>query len=102
KKEFSRPKPENIEKLRALEQDAANPAQIEKPSSEPISPALTPAIPKTTPTGSVKLLLGSTVESITTETVTLRDADGQSVRLMNEVVFTRLGRGAPLDVCLRR
>src|SRR5678816_295378 len=32
KKEFSRPKPENIEKLRALEQDAANPVQIEKPT----------------------------------------------------------------------
>jgi thioredoxin reductase len=97
KKEFSRPKPENIEKLRALEQDAANPVQIEKPTSERISTALTPAMQKTTPTGSVKLLLGSTVESITTETVTLRDADGQSVRLMNDVVFTMLGREAPLD-----
>ena len=32
KKEFSRPKPENIEKLRALEQDAANPVQIENPT----------------------------------------------------------------------
>jgi thioredoxin reductase/NAD-dependent dihydropyrimidine dehydrogenase PreA subunit len=97
KKEFSRPKPENIEKLRALEQDAANPVQIEEPTSERISTALTPAMQKATPTGSVKLLLGSTVENITTETVTLRDADDQSVRLMNDVVFTMLGREAPLD-----
>ena len=97
KKEFSRPKPENIEKLRALETNANHPVQIERPTSERVSTALTPAMQSATPTGSVKLLLGSTVESITSETATLRDTDGQPVALANDVVFTMLGREAPLD-----
>ena len=97
KKEFARPKPDNIEKLRALEANADHPVRIERPSSERVSTVLLPAMQASTPTGSVKLLLGSTVESIAADDATIRDADGQSVRLMNEVVFTMLGREAPLD-----
>ncbi len=97
KKEFSRPKPDNIEKLKALEANADHPVQIERPTSERVSTALTSAMQSATPTGSVKLLLGSTVENITNETATLKDAEGQQVRLMNDVVFTMLGREAPLD-----
>ena len=97
KKEFSRPKPENIEKLQALEKNADAPVQIERPTSERVSTSLTSAMQRATPTGSVKLLLGSTVERITPDTATLRDADGKDVRLPNDVVFTMLGREAPLD-----
>ena len=97
KREFSRPKPENIEKLQALEKNADSPVQIERPTSERISTSVTHAMQRGTPTGSVKLLLGSTVESITADTATLRDADGKDVRLPNDVVFTMLGREAPLD-----
>ncbi len=97
KKEFSRPKPENIEKLQALEKNADSPVQIERPTSERISTALTSAMQQGTPTGSVKLLLGSTVERIAPDTATLRDADGRDVQLPNDVVFTMLGREAPLD-----
>ena len=97
KKEFARPKPDNIEKLHALEANADHPVHIVRPSSDRVSTALMPSMQRDTPTGSVKVLLGSTVDNITTETVTLHNADGQSVRLMNDVVFTMLGREAPLD-----
>lgn len=73
KKEFSRPKPDNVDKLKALGENAKAGA------------------------GSVTLQLGSQVESITSDTATLNGADGQPVRLMNDVVFTMLGREAPLD-----
>ncbi len=97
KKEFARPKPGNIEKLNALAANADTPVQLEHPTSERVSTALMPTMQRTTPTGSVKLLLGSQVARITADTATLRDADGQEVPLPNDVVFTMLGREAPLD-----
>ena len=97
KKEFSRPKPENIEKLNALAANADHPVTIERPTSERITTALTPAMQQSTPTGSINVLLGSQVESITADTATLVDSEGRQVRLMNDTVFTMLGREAPLD-----
>ena len=97
KKEFARPKPENIEKLSVLAANADTPVQIEHPTSERVTTALTNAMQRSTPTGSVKLMLGSQVERITADTATLRDADGKDVPLPNDIVFTMLGREAPLD-----
>ena len=97
KKEFARPKPENIEKLHALAANADSPVQIEHPASERVTTALTTAMQRATPTGSVKLLLGSQVERITADTAELRDADGKDAPLPNDIVFTMLGREAPLD-----
>ena len=97
KKEFARPKPENIDKLEALALDPAARVEIEKPTSERVTSAITTQMRDSTPTGSVTLMLGSEVERITRDTVTVRDAIGNEVRLMNDVVFTMLGREAPLD-----
>lgn len=66
KKEFARPKPENIEQLNRLVKD-----------------------------GSVRLLLGSTVQRIEPDTVVLKGSE--EIRLANDVVFTMLGREAPLE-----
>jgi len=97
KKEFARPKPGNIEKLSVLAANADSPVQIEHPTSERVSTALTAAMQRATPTGSVKLMLGSEVARISDATVGLNDTDGQKVELPNDVVFTMLGREAPLD-----
>ena len=45
----------------------------------------------------MKLLLGSQVTRLTADTAALRDADGHDLALPNDIVFTMLGREAPLD-----
>jgi len=97
KKEFARPKPGNIEKLDALAADADAPVQIVEPANARVNSALTTAMQRATPTGSVRLLLGSQVTRISADTAALRTADGQDLALPNDVVFTMLGREAPLD-----
>jgi thioredoxin reductase/Fe-S-cluster-containing hydrogenase component 2 len=67
KPELGRPKPENVERLRALR--AA---------------------------GSVSLMLGSEVKEIRDDEVVIRDAEGAMRTLPNDVVFTMIGREAPL------
>jgi thioredoxin reductase len=66
KGELSRPKPDNLEALRGLERN-----------------------------GSVRLALGTEVTRIEPEHVALKASAGES-RLENDVVFTMLGREAPL------
>ncbi len=68
KKTFSRPKPANLEGLRALERR-----------------------------GAVRLAFGTQVVRIEPKHVALKDTDGKESRLDNDVVFTMLGREAPLD-----
>lgn len=99
RKEFARPKPENVEKLRRLEKDPDAPVAIEKPSSERVTTA-TGAFMEAAgdhPTGSVRLALGTEVVGIEPAIVALRDESGAVVALDNDVVFTMLGREAPLD-----
>ncbi len=66
--EFSRPKPDNVEKLRQLEDD-----------------------------GKVTLHLPTNVQGIDEESVTLCREDGEDLELENDRVFTLIGREAPLD-----
>lgn len=65
--EFSRPKPENVLRLEALVK-----------------------------AGSLRLVMGSEVQKIDAGSVTLKTVDGEEA-LDNDVVFTLLGREAPLD-----
>jgi NosR/NirI family transcriptional regulator, nitrous oxide reductase regulator len=67
-KELARPKSENLDQLRALEQK-----------------------------GALKLELSSTVKEIREADVTLAGAGGSEAVLSNDVVFTMIGREAPLD-----
>lgn len=97
KKEFARPKPRNVETLNALVRDPAARVQIERPSSERVTSAMTDAMRDATPTGSVVLMLGSNVQRIEPDAAIVRDADEKDVRLQNDVVFTMLGREAPLE-----
>ena len=98
KKEFSRPKPENIEKIRMLEKNPAAPVGVEHPSSERVT-AATGAFMKADPKhpGSVRLTLGTQVVRVEPKHVVLKDETGKEATLANDVVFTMLGREAPLE-----
>ncbi|MEP6777386.1 MAG: NAD(P)/FAD-dependent oxidoreductase, partial [Chthoniobacterales bacterium] len=93
KKEFSRPKPENAEKLKALVANPAADVQIERPTSERVNPAMTRGM-QHQKLGSLKLALGTEVSRIEPDRVYLRN--GTEAEMPNDVVFTMLGREAPL------
>ncbi|MEP6955642.1 MAG: NAD(P)-binding domain-containing protein [Chthoniobacterales bacterium] len=92
--EFSRAKPENVAKLQALAVDPAAEVQVEKPHSQAATPATTSGLREKT-SGSLKLALGTEVTRIEPEQVFLKN--GTEEILPNDVVFTMLGRAAPLD-----
>ena len=97
KKEFARPKPENIEKIRMLEKNPAASVAVEHPTSERVTTATMPAAGGHHPIGSVRLAMGSQVLRVEAKQVVLKDEAGQQNILPNDVVFTMLGREAPLE-----
>jgi NosR/NirI family nitrous oxide reductase transcriptional regulator len=99
KKEFARPKSENVEKVRMLERNPSAPVAVENPTSERVTTS-TGAFMEAAgdhPPGSVRLALGTEVVSIEPQRVILRDESGGELVLPNDVVFTMLGREAPLE-----
>jgi thioredoxin reductase/NAD-dependent dihydropyrimidine dehydrogenase PreA subunit len=97
KKQFSRPKPENIEKLRRLEKDPSASVAIEHPSSERVTTTAFSYMRGAQEPGSVRLALGTQVKEIRPESVVLVDEKKNQTARPNDVVFTMLGREAPLD-----
>lgn len=99
KEDLSRPKPENVAKIRALEKNPRAPVAIEEPSSERVTTATGGFMEAAGdhPPGSVQLALGTEVVQIEADRVVLRDESGKESPLENDVVFTMLGREAPLD-----
>ncbi|PZR76316.1 MAG: iron-sulfur cluster-binding protein [Chthoniobacterales bacterium] len=95
RKELSRAKPANIEKIEMLVRDASADVQIEKPTSERVNTAMTSGMRGQKSTGSLKLALGTQVTRIEPKQVFLKN--GAEETLPNDVVFTMLGREAPLD-----
>ena len=95
RKELARPKPANIEKIEMLVRDASADVQIEKPTSERVNTALTSGMRSQVSAGSLKLALGTEVTRIEPKQVYLKNGTEES--LPNDVVFTMLGREAPLD-----
>ena len=96
KSEFSRPKPENIDMLRELEKDAANPMEITSPTSERVSTAASSEMRGENPPGSLRLLMGSELKEIKEETVDIRTANNEVESIGNDAVFVMIGREAPL------
>ena len=99
KTEFARPKAENVEMLRMLERNPAAPVAVEEPSSERVTTATGDFMKAAGehPAGSVRVMLGTQVVRIEPARVVLRGSDGTEIDLPNEVVFTMLGREAPLE-----
>lgn len=98
RKEFSRAKPENVRKVEMLAEDAAADVQVERPTSERVNPAMTAGLHRGGG-GALKLALGSEVTRIEPAQVSLKNSTEET--LPNDVVFTMLGREAPLEF-LRR
>jgi thioredoxin reductase/polyferredoxin len=101
KAEFSRPKPENIERLRKLARDPMADVQVERPSSERQTTAIGGFMDEFRKPGEIRLLLGTQVKEIREMEVVLTQADGKELTLPNDAVFSMIGREAPLDF-LRR
>jgi NosR/NirI family transcriptional regulator, nitrous oxide reductase regulator len=97
KKEFARPKPENLAQLHALVKDPSAVVAVEHPTSERVTTAASSDMRGAKPPGSVRLLLGTSVARIEPASVTLKDSENKELKLPNDVVFTMLGREAPLD-----
>jgi NosR/NirI family nitrous oxide reductase transcriptional regulator len=97
-KELARPKPENVDKLRALEKDPNADVQIEKPVSERVNTAMDHNMMKGAhPTGSVRVLLACKLDEVRADAVAITLADGKKETIANDVVFAMIGREAPLD-----
>src|SRR5687768_7952080 len=95
RKELARAKPANIEKVEMLVRDASADVQIEKPTSERVNTAVTDGMRGQKSPGSLKLALGTEVTRIERDRVYLKN--GTEEALPNDVVFTMLGREAPLE-----
>ncbi len=97
KPEFARPKPENIEKLDQLAADPMADVAVETPTSERVTTSSGHFLEEGRKAGSIRLMMGSTVQRIEAEEVVIKDAQGEEVRLPNDAVFSMIGREAPLD-----
>ncbi|MEM6553868.1 MAG: NAD(P)-binding domain-containing protein [Planctomycetota bacterium] len=81
KPEFSRPKPENVEDLKALSADPDDRGGADPPEHG----------------GSVRLMMASNIKQIEEDKVVIKDADGGEVEVPNDSVFAMIGREPPLD-----
>lgn len=97
KPEFARPKPENVERLELLRADPAADVQVESPVSERVTTAVGGFMQEFRKPGSIVRMLDSKVQAIAEREVVLVDAAGKQVRLPNDVVFSMIGREAPLE-----
>ena len=95
KNEFTRPKPENQENLTRLAADPMADVSVEHPSSERVTTA-SGAFMGDRKAGKIHLALPSEVREIRADSVVL-EKDGAPVTLPNDVVFSMIGREAPLE-----
>jgi len=95
-KSFSRPKPDNIQRLEALVADPVADVAVEDPTSERVTTATGAYLDDRRRPGRIDVITDSTVEKIGRNDVSLVTPDGPKT-LANNTVFTMLGREAPLD-----
>jgi thioredoxin reductase len=96
KKEFSRPKPDNLEKLEMLRRHPESSPSIEEPSSERVTTAAGPFLEFKHAHGRIDLQLGTQVKEIRENEVVLEGANGPTT-IPNDAVFSMIGREPPLD-----
>ena len=97
KPEFARPKPVNVEKLEALSADPMADVAIDTPVSERVTTSSGQFLEGGRRAGSIRLMMGSQVERIEGDAVTVKDESGESSRFANDAVFSMIGREAPLE-----
>ncbi len=96
-KEFSRPKPDNLEMVAQLQANPAAEVAVEEPTSERVTTAANSSMRGDKPAGSLRLMLGSRLQDIQADAVRVRDGSGAEHKIPNDVVFAMIGREAPLD-----
>ena len=92
--DLSRPKPDNLEKLRALMADPMAPVAIEEPTSERVTTSTGGFTRRGVP-GRIATRPGTRIREIRPDEVVI-DAPGGQETLHNDVVFAMIGREAPL------
>lgn len=97
KKDFSRPKPENVERLNALAADPMADVAVEEPISERVTTSTGGFLKEFKKAGSIRLMMASKVKEIREEEAVVVDSDGQEQTMANDAVFAMIGREAPLD-----
>jgi thioredoxin reductase/ferredoxin len=101
KADFSRAKPDNVERLEALMADPMADVEVEEPTSERVTTATGRFLGPFRKPGTIALEMESQVKAIEEDKITLVDADSEEKTLGNDVVFSMIGREPPLDF-LRR
>lgn len=97
KEEFSRPKPDNVERLNKLMADPMADVAIETPTSERVTTSSGGFMGDANKPGRITLMMKSQIKNIGEKDVTLIDAAGKEVTLPNDAVFSMIGREAPLE-----
>jgi len=97
KPQFSRPKPENVERLAALAKDPMADVAVDTPSSERQTTSSGAFLEEHRKPGSITLEMESEVVRIDDDTVTLETKGGEEKVLPNHAVFPMIGREPPLD-----
>jgi len=98
---FSRAKPVNLEMLERLRRDPMADVAVEHPTSERVTTASGPFLAATRAPGRITLRMGTRVASIAEHDVVLTGADAMPETVPNDVVFTMIGREAPLELFRR-
>jgi Pyruvate/2-oxoacid:ferredoxin oxidoreductase delta subunit len=96
-KQLSRPKPDNVRTLERLRADPMADAAVENPSSERVTTATGGYLQERRQPGYITVLTKTNVREIRDKEVVIDAADGSTIALVNDVVFTMIGREAPLN-----
>ena len=94
---FTRPKPDNLDRLNRLLADPAADVAIEPPTRERDTPAVDDYLGRGRRPGRLELALSTRVQEIRPHEVVLLGADGSERTIPNDAVFPMIGREAPLD-----
>jgi len=94
---FSRPKPDNVEKLHALLADPSADVAVENPVSERVTASAGAFLGGHRRPGAIRLALETRVKEIRERDVVLAGKGGTDETVPNDVVFAMLGREPPLD-----
>jgi thioredoxin reductase/ferredoxin len=95
--EFSRPKPENVERLNMLLHDPLADVAVETPVGERVTTSSGAFLGDHRKSGTITLLMKSNLKNIDESDVTVVDGEGAALSLPNDAVFSMTGREAPLD-----
>ncbi len=95
--EFSRPKPGNLERLNTLVDDPGADVDVLRPSSERVTTAAGPFLEGRRRAGRIRLAMETEVREIRGDAAVLESRDGTIAEIPVDVVFSMIGREAPLD-----